>query len=105
MDQSKAELGRNTTQTRGIRARYPNANPEIDGFGSNIYAKSWMPPIKKPPLFDYEPLDYPVRNDSQAEWCWYYSLGFGGVCDIFHPSDGYWCTIHPRDGGGVTYVT
>ena len=46
---------------RGIRARYPNANPEIDGFGSTLTALNWTWPSIKLPNINYNP-SYPNRN-------------------------------------------
>ncbi len=36
-------LGLRIDGYRAIRARYPNANPEIDGFGSNLTSNNWLP--------------------------------------------------------------
>ena len=91
---------------RAVRARYPNAIPEIDGFGSNIFALSWMPSTlpSKPDILIY-PQDYPVRNDSAGKdnvyhepYFWYYNLGIGGPCQHFVPNAGYWCSGQGQGG-------
>ena len=52
---------------RGVRARYPNNNPEF-GFGSTLLAKSWYP-NKLPQQADYQfnPYD-PLRNTTSDGW-------------------------------------
>ena len=71
---------------RGVRARYPNANPERDGFGSQLNALSWFPSKlpTKPDVLVY-PHNYPIRNNSAGTdnvynepYFWYYNLGIGG---------------------------
>jgi len=74
---------------RGIRARYPNANPETDGFGSELKANSWGPSILPThPDREVNP-PTPLRNTSGSFQK--YQLGVGGPCEIFTPSAGYWC--------------
>lgn len=86
---------------RAIRARYPNADPEL-GFGSELKAKKWTPPIHPPkPDKDIFP-DTPVRNTTPHMFQ-RYVLGIGGSCDQFVPPAGYWCSSHTAGGGGVTY--
>eukprot|EP01084_Bolivina_argentea_P309825 535953_1 len=84
--------------TRGIRARYPNANPEIDGFGSTLRASSWYPSkLPTKPDQTINPKTYPIRNDTSGgeggdPYFWYYNLGMGGPCKYFDPPAGYWCS-------------
>lgn len=52
---------------RGVRARYPNNNPEF-GFGSELLAKSWYP-NKLPQEADYQFNPYnPLRNTTADGW-------------------------------------
>eukprot|EP01083_Nonionella_stella_P012567 35640_1 len=89
---------------RAIRARYPNANPETDGFGSTLLAKQWIPPTTYNPLprvwlYPEEPL----RNMSVNGLFEHYNLGIGGYCDaFFDPPAGYWCSSFVQ--GGMAYV-
>ena len=95
--------GLRVNNTRAIRARYPNANPELDGFGSSLEALYWVPPI--PPLKpaeQYKPL-YPMRNESATYEFMYYQLGIGGICNQFDPPAGYWCGTETEGGGASTY--
>ena len=91
---------------RAIRARYPNANPETDGFGSSLTAASWVAPVSATPLpsVEYYP-DEPLRNDSAGNAAYFqrYSLGIGGVCDKFSPPAGYWCSTKHQGGGASVY--
>eukprot|EP01116_Phalansterium_solitarium_P023012 TRINITY_DN785_c0_g1_i1.p1 TRINITY_DN785_c0_g1~~TRINITY_DN785_c0_g1_i1.p1 ORF type:complete len:881 (-),score=338.00 TRINITY_DN785_c0_g1_i1:265-2871(-) len=91
---------------RGIRARYPNADPEL-GFGSSLEATSWTAPngpfnpdqVFRPPV--------PFRNSSASFE--YYNLGVGGPwCSgplAFDPPAGYWCSNMTEGGGAFTYRT
>ena len=99
-------VGLRVNGERGIRARYPNANPETDGFGSTLDAKSWVPPLSTNPKpeITYYP-DEPLRNDSAGSQPYFqhYSLGIGGVCDNFSPPAGYWCSTNNQGGGPAVY--
>eukprot|EP01083_Nonionella_stella_P076021 206964_1 len=92
--------------TRAIRARYPNGDPEIDGFGSNILADSWFPSTlpTKPDRLIYSKT-YPVRNNSAGydnmfhePYFWWYNLGIEGPCKYFTPPAGYWCSGQGQGG-------
>ena len=100
---------------RGIRARYPNAIPEIDGFGSNLTALEWFASNlsrEADILINSYNYSYPVRNDSagfdtyyKMPYFWYFMLGIGDICRNFNPNQGYWCG-HPQGGFmGVPYYT
>lgn len=85
---------------RGIRARYPNADPEL-GFGSSLHAKSWIPPtLPKNPDKEVNP-DTPLRTTSLSFQK--YQLGIGGPCKEFSPPAGYWCGNATSGGGAFTY--
>ena len=96
-------MGLRVNGTRAIRARYPNGNPEIDGFCSEITAKAWIPPsCKIGPEIEYWPYQ-PLRNDSAENWFQQYQLGVGGCCNVFTPNAGYWCGNHTQGGGAFPY--
>ena len=85
---------------RSIRARYPNADPEL-GFGSTLKAQSWAK-VMLPPDPDQEVYpDTPVR--SSADMFQHYQLGIGGCCKNFVPDAGYWCGSKTQGGGPFTY--
>eukprot|EP01084_Bolivina_argentea_P319827 554783_1 len=90
---------------RGIRSRYPNANPEIDGFGSNITTENWIPPTTYNPLPEiWIYPDEPYRNISYNNLFQHYNLGVGGYCDdFFDPPAGYWCSSFVQGGGAYIY--
>ena len=96
---------------RMIRARYPNADPEIQGFGSGLRASSWVAPtgnlnpaIQIRPATPYRP----YGDEFQ-----YFQAGSGGVCagDFagpgrslgFTPPVGYWCGNQSEGGGAFTW--
>eukprot|EP01084_Bolivina_argentea_P180090 311129_1 len=88
---------------RAIRARYPNAIPETQGFSSELDAVSWFPSILPAnPDQNINP-STPVRNDTTQNWFQTYSLGIGGSCENFYPKAGYWCANTTNGGGAFTY--
>ena len=92
--------------TRGIRARFPNGNPEVYpcGFCSSLTAASWVPPacVNQPDI-EYYP-QTPYRGTSADGEFSYYQLGVGGCCDVFTPNAGYWCGNKTQGGGAFTYL-
>ena len=87
---------------RAIRARFPNTDPELDGFGSTLLALEWFPSkIDAIPEIEVNPKDIPVRNDSNEFM--YYQAGIGGICNVFDPPMGYWCGNMTEGGGAATY--
>ena len=75
---------RNPDGSRMIRARYPNANPEL-GFGTPLRADSWAAPtIPIQPAVEVRPQS-PNRTDSYSFI--YYQGGYGGICAV--PGFGY----------------
>lgn len=85
---------------RAIRARYPNADPEL-GFGSNLHADSWLKPtLPTSPDREVNP-DTPLRTSSNSFQK--YQLGVGGPCKEFDPPAGYWCGNKTSGGGAFTY--
>ncbi|ETO31743.1 hypothetical protein RFI_05377 [Reticulomyxa filosa] len=109
-------MGLRVNGTRAIRARYPNANPETQGFGSTLQAKSWLSPSPPYlPSYQFNPY-YPIRNDTfcccnkigGTELLTFFFFfekkkGMGGPCANFTPPAGYWCSSNPQGGGATTY--
>lgn len=93
-------MGLRVNDMRAIRARYPDANPEIDGFHSTLQAKKWLPPVSESPKVEENP-DKPFRNSSGAFQT--FQLGIGGTCANFDPPAGYWCGSKTSGGGAFTY--
>lgn len=59
-------LGLRINGDRGIRARYPNANPETDGFGSSLEPIEYLPStLPKHPKIDFNS-KYPKRYSSNS---------------------------------------
>eukprot|EP01084_Bolivina_argentea_P066968 122068_1 len=97
-------MGLRVNNQRAIRCRYPNANPETDGFGSIIEPEQYLPStMPKVPDYQFNP-DEPVRNYTPSGYYEYYMLGFGGPCEIFDPPAGYWCAIGNQGGGAAMYT-
>ena len=103
-------FGLRINNTRGIRARYPNGNPEIDGFGSTLIPVSYIGPNlndtktskAETEIYITDPSNL-VRNTTSTGDFWYYQLGIGGVCNQFLPNAGYWCGDKTQGGGAFTY--
>ena len=93
--------GLRVNNKRAIRARYPNADPEL-GFGSTLTADKWLPPtLPQKPDKEINPSD-PFRNSSNSFTK--YELGIGGPCKNFDPPAGYWCGTHIAGGGPHIYT-
>ena len=92
--------GLRVNKKRAIRARYPNADPEL-GFGSQLLAKEWLPPTIPPQPDTQVNPDQPYRNSSVSFKK--YQLGIGGTCQNFNPPAGYWCGNNTEGGGAETY--
>ena len=94
-------MGLRINGSRAIRARYPNANPETDGFGSSLRANKWLPPtIPASPDIEENP-DIPFRNTSDGFQK--FQLGINGTCVNFNPPGGFWCGNNTSGGGAFTY--
>ena len=94
-------LGLRVNGKRGIRARYPNADPEL-GFGSEVRANSWLKPtLPTQPVKEINPSE-PYRGSGGMFQM--YQLGIGGPCENFYPPAGYWCGSKTEGGGAFTYT-
>eukprot|EP01084_Bolivina_argentea_P021555 40055_1 len=97
-------LGLRINGSRAIRARYPNGNPETDGFGSTLNALSWVQPtLPKLPDFNIYP-DNPTRNISTDGQFDFYTLGIGGPCNNFVPNAGFFCSELAGGGNQGVYT-
>ncbi len=93
--------GLRVNNKRAIRARYPNADPEL-GFGSTLTADKWLPPtLPNKPDKEINPSE-PFRNSSVSFTK--YELGIGGPCKNFDPPAGYWCGTKIAGGGPHIYT-
>ena len=71
---------------RAIRARYPNADPEMD-FGSTL-TPTWLDPTSPPAAaFTVNPAE-PLRNTCDSYQT--YEAGVGGACAMYDPPVSYW---------------
>jgi hypothetical protein len=106
-------------QNRYIRARYPNANPEINQWGYNspqrlVYSippeevVEWHKPEPNGPIPTFTYVDLrnnqdnphrPIKNDSTMEMYNVYSAGMGGVCGLLWGNEpSYWCSNSSAGG-------
>ena len=88
---------------RAVRARYPNANPEINGLhtdptGYFSAAEQWY--NSQPQVGTTIVIEDPNRNGTHFP---YFSLGEGGSVSVFDPPKSYWGTAKPVGGGGSIY--
>ncbi len=89
-----------------VRARYPNADPEVQQFPTGWYpsgGETWHP--RKTPTMPLVPVAVKnaaiaLRNSSENM---VYSGAIGGPCENFDPPFSYWCSTAPAGGGGFQY--
>jgi hypothetical protein len=88
--------GSGTTLGRAVRARWPNANPEVDiaprGYAT---AEGWLPPASFPPPREVH-LGTPNRS-SYDPFFPFFQWGFGGTVANF-TSGSFWGTRNPPAG-------
>ena len=89
--------GLRVSGARQTRARYPNADPERDGFGSSLLAEAWLPPAASPPAEQFSP-PTPFRNVTGNYTR--FALGVGGGCAVFTPPASFWCSTGRTQSGG-----
>lgn len=94
--------GMRSDGARLIRARYPDSDPEVDGFGASFNALSWTPQ-SAPRAPDVQiDLPTPVRNSTPSLFQTF-TAGVGGTCARFQPPAGYWCSNAVEGGGSQIY--
>jgi hypothetical protein len=87
-------LGLQLNGQRCTRARFPNANPEIDLFPEGwITSKcSYKPPLSYPP-------SQVIRNNTivrtEGNNWQHWQVGIGGGCSIYTPPESFWCSEGP----------
>eukprot|EP00111_Clytia_hemisphaerica_P003098 TCONS_00008789-protein len=90
---------------RLVRARFPNADPVVQGLhttptGWVPKADKWLPPKQFDDALEIH-LASPTRNGSLFPG---FQIGIGGSVSQFDPPRSYWGTKHPFGGGGSTYT-
>merc|ERR1712070_1067767 len=50
-------------------------------------------------------VDAHLRNDTPKNWFQHYMIGVGGLCSVYDPPVGYWCSEHPSGGGAFAFRT
>ena len=100
--------GLRINNTRAIRARWPNADPEYD-----LFPKGWVSGgrYRRPrtfPAAEDVVVHSPNRSSegpcqSSSGYC-YYTTGIGGACSGlgFEPASGYWCSADPPRGASYS---
>lgn len=87
--------------TRLVRARFPNADPEL-GFGSSLEPTAWIPPAPQPTPTVWTP-PVPNRTDTNNGYgIQFYTLGIGGGCAAYDPPAGFWCSNATMRFGGFS---
>jgi len=98
---------------RATRARFPNLPHGIEaspGYGGMISGgkASWTPPD----FNKFGPVTYHTdttvehkRNDTPSNWFQEYMIGINGLCSVYDPPVGYWCSEHPSGGGAFAFRT
>lgn len=88
---------------RFIRARWPNADPETQGFGSTVTPTWIAPPALGAPPPTWISLEA-YRNDTTNEVAQNFSIGYdpapGSGCAFYSPPAGYQCGSHTTFGTG-----
>lgn len=100
-------VGLRLNSARGQRARFPNANSEIDLFpkgwvGNGAGGMKWEPVMHGPAPEQNIQVNSPNRSFCMSEFE-FYEEGKGGCCAGFTPSEGYWCSDKTSGGGAFTY--
>lgn len=90
---------------RLTRARFPNADPERDGFmPPNVFRANWTAQPVTP--LPEKQVDLPptvlLRNTTKTMFQTF-TAGLGGTCERFEPAAGYWCSTAVQGGGSTIY--
>ncbi len=79
---------------------YVRAIPSLQGI--------WTPPN----FTKFGPVQYYTdansahdRNDTANNWFQHYMIGVNGLCSVYDPPVGYWCSEHPSGGGAFAFRT
>jgi hypothetical protein len=111
--QVKSVPGLQLDGVRATRARYPNLPGGIEascGYGCMVSSgdASWTPPnFNKygPVKFYTDNHTATARNNTPSNWFQHYMIGIDGLCSVYDPPVGYWCSEHPSGGGAFAFRT
>ena len=87
--------------TRLIRARFPNSDsPERFGFmpPSVFRALSWTHMDNPMPRVQIDLPPSALLRNTTVKMFQTFTAGIGGVCDVFQPAAGYWCSQNVQGG-------
>ena len=91
---------------RLVRARYPNADPERDGFmPPAVFRAEWT--AQAAPAAPSVEVDLPpsvLNRNTTVRLFQAFTAGVGGTCARFQPDAGYWCSQKVQGGGAATYA-
>merc|ERR1719343_1997673 len=68
----------------------------------------WTPPdFNKygPVKFFTDHVESHHRNNTPDNWFQNYMIGVGGLCSVYDPPVGYWCSNHVNGGGATPFRT
>merc|ERR1719305_2052761 len=67
---------------------------------------TWTPPNfdKFGPVEFYTDTNH-TRADTPGSWYQHYMIGTNGLCSVYDPPVGYWCSEHPSGGGAFAFRT
>ena len=96
--------GVRVSDTRAVRARYPNAVTAEDMNAMQLLGDSWThQPFPKTADSTFSPTS-PSRSDSAGNYFQHFLLGIGGPCaSRFTPQASYWCGNGSQGGGPGPY--
>ena len=98
---------------RATRARYPNlpgGREASCGYDCMVSGGDgqWTPPdFNKygPVTFYTDNHTATWRNNTPSNWFQHYMIGVNGLCSVYDPPVGYWCSEHPSGGGAFAFRT
>ena len=97
---------------RATRARYPNLPNGIEascGYGCMVSGGSadWTPPDfqRFGPVHYYTDNRSATRRNDTDGWFNNYMIGVDGLCSVYDPPVGYWCSEHTSGGGAFAFRT
>jgi len=97
---------------RATRARFPNLPAGLEascGYGCMVPGGSaaWTPPD----FGRFGPVQYftdnrsATRRNDTDNWFNQYMIGTNGLCSVYDPPVGYWCSEHTSGGGAFAFRT
>lgn len=102
----KAFTGLRVNGQRGIRARYPNGDPETVMYPQGYTGESstqWHKPVVRPTKATNVVIDSPNRTQMMTGYLSNWQVGVGGNCEGFwDPPASYWCMSDPPRGATYT---